>query len=226
MKTNKPNFQACIFDLDGVIIDSEPLHERAKQTTLDNFDIKYPSTLFANFKGRTDKAFFEFVVNNLAGVNATAEDLDTYKRKIYLKLFNNVPLVTGIQDFLPLARRTFKKLGVATSATPKDFSLAAQKYQLQQWFDVIVTGEDTMRYKPDPEPYLKAMEILAVGGAETLVIEDSPNGIQSAKSANCTVAAVTTAFERNELRLAGAVMVVESFAELEQELGMVATRDS
>jgi beta-phosphoglucomutase len=226
MKTNKPNFQACIFDLDGVIIDSEPLHERAKQTTLDNFDIKYPSTLFANFKGRTDKAFFEFVVNNLAGVNATAEDLDTYKRKIYLKLFNNVPLVTGIQDFLPLARRTFKKLGVATSATPKDFSLAAQKYELQQWFDVIVTGEDTMRYKPDPEPYLKAMEILAVGGAETLVIEDSPNGIQSAKSANCTVAAVTTAFERNELRLAGAVMVVESFAELEQELGMVATRDS
>jgi beta-phosphoglucomutase len=226
MKTNKPNFQACIFDLDGVIIDSEPLHERAKQTTLDNFDIKYPSTLFANFKGRTDKAFFEFVVNNLAGVNATAEDLDTYKRKIYLKLFNNVPLVTGIQDFLPLARRTFKKLGVATSATPKDFSLAAQKYQLQQWFDVIVTGEDTMRYKPDPEPYLKAMEILAVGGAETLVIEDSPNGIQSAKSANCTVAAVTTAFERNELRLAGADMVVESFAELGQELGMVATRDS
>jgi HAD superfamily hydrolase (TIGR01509 family) len=226
MKTNKPNFQACIFDLDGVIIDSEPLHERAKQTTLDDFYIKYPSTLFANFKGRTDKAFFEFVVNNLAGVNATAEDLETYKLKIYLKLFNNVPLVTGIQDFLPLARRTFKKLGVATSATPRDFSFAAQKYQLQQWFDVIVTGEDTMRYKPDPEPYLKAMEILAVVGAETLVIEDSPNGIQSAKSANCTVAAVTTAFERNELCLAGADMVVESFAELEQELGMVATRDS
>lgn len=222
MKTNKPNFQACIFDFDGVIIDSEPLHARAKQTTLDNFQIKYPSTLFADFKGRTDKAFFEFVANNLAKVSATAEEMDTYKRQVYLKLFENVPLVTGLQDFLPLARRTFKKLGVATSATPRDFSLAAQKYQLQPWFDVIITGEDTTRHKPDPEPYLKTMAILAVAGSETLVIEDSPNGIRSAKSANCTVVAITTAFEPNELRLAGADMVVASFAELERELGMVA----
>jgi len=222
MKMNKHNFQACIFDFDGVIIDSEPLHARAKQNTLDNFQIKYPSTLFADFKGRTDKAFFEFVANNLAKASATAEEMDAYKRQVYLKLFENVPLVAGIQEFLPLARQTFKKLGVATSATPRDFSLAARKYQLQPWFDIIITGEDTTRHKPDPEPYLKAMAILAIAGPETLVIEDSPNGIQSAKSANCIVAAITTAFKSNELRLAGADMVVASFAELERELGITA----
>jgi beta-phosphoglucomutase-like phosphatase (HAD superfamily) len=60
--------------------------------------------------------------------------------------------------------------------------------------------------------------MLAVAGSETLVIEDSPNGIRSAKSADCTVAAITTTFEPNELRLAGADMIVASFAELEQEL--------
>ena len=218
MKMNKYNFQACIFDFDGVIIDSEPLHARAKQTTLDNFQIKYPSTLFADFKGRTDKAFFEFVANNLPKVDATVEEMDAYKRQVYLNLFENITLVAGIQEFLPLARRTFKKLGVATSATPRDFSLAAQKYQLQPWFDIIITGEDTTRHKPDPEPYLKAMAMLGVAGSETLVIEDSPNGIHSAKSANCTVAAITTAFEPNELRLAGADMIVASFAELEREL--------
>jgi beta-phosphoglucomutase len=218
MKMNKLNFQACIFDFDGVIIDSEPLHAQAKRTTLDNFKIKYPSTLFADFKGRTDKVFFEFVANNLARAGTIAEEMDAYKRQVYLKLFKNVPLVTGIQEFLPLARRTFKKLGVATSATPRDFSLAAQKYQLQPWFDIIITGEDTTRHKPDPEPYLQTMAMLGVAGLETLVIEDSPNGILSAKSANCTVAAITTAFKPNELRLAGADMVVASFAELEREL--------
>jgi beta-phosphoglucomutase-like phosphatase (HAD superfamily) len=66
------------------------------------------------------------------------------------------------------------------------------------------------------------MEMLGVAGSETLVIEDSPNGIRSAKSANCTVAAITTAFEPKELHMAGADRVVASFAELEQELEMAA----
>jgi beta-phosphoglucomutase len=154
MKFNKNNFQACIFDFDGVIIDSEPLHARAKQEALDNFQIDYPPTIFADFKGCTDKAFFEYVANDLARAGATAEEMDAYKRHVYLKLFENVPLVAGVREFLPFAKRTFKKLGVATSATPRDFSLAARKYQLRPWFDVIITGEDTTRYKPDPEPYL------------------------------------------------------------------------
>jgi beta-phosphoglucomutase len=215
---DKNDFQACIFDFDGVIIDSEPLHARAKQITLDNFRVEYPSTLFADFKGRPDKAFFEFVVSNLVSGTTTAGEMDAYKRQVYLKLFEDVPLVTGVREFLSLARQAFKKLGLATSATPRDFSLAEKKYQLRDWFDVIVTGGDTTRHKPDPEPYLKAMSMLDVTGAETLAVEDSPNGILSAKSARCTVAAITTAFEPHELRKAGADMVVSSFAELAQEL--------
>src|SRR6266542_4564868 len=145
-------FQACIFDFDGVIIDSEPLHAQAKQATLDNFQIQYPSTIFTDTKGSTDKIFFDFVATSLAKENATAEEMDAFKRQVYLKLFETVPLVTGIQEFLPLAKQTFKKLGLATSATVRDFSLAAQKYQLRPWFDIIVTSEDTARHKPDPEP--------------------------------------------------------------------------
>jgi beta-phosphoglucomutase len=217
---NIQDFQACIFDFDGVILDSEPLHAQAKQTTLDNFQIKYPPTLFTDTKGSTDKMFFEFVENNLAQAGITAAKMDTYKRQVYLQLFENVSLVKGIQEFLPNARQFFKKLGLTTSATVRDFSLAAQKYQLRPWFDIIVTSEDTIRHKPDPEPYLRTMSMLGVTGSKTLVIEDSPNGIRSAKSANCIVAAIMTAFGPNELRLAGADMVVASFTELEQELGI------
>jgi beta-phosphoglucomutase len=219
---NKNDFQACIFDFDGVIIDSEPLHARAKQITLDNFRVKYPPTLFVDFKGRPDKAFFQFVEDNLVIGDVTAVEMDAYKRQVYLKLFEDVPLVTGVRDFVYLARRTFKKVGLATSATPRDFSLAERKYQLRDWFDVIITGGDTTMHKPDPEPYLKAMSMLGVTGPETLVIEDSPNGIWSAKSADCTVVAITTAFQSNELSLAGADMVVASFAEIERELEMAA----
>jgi beta-phosphoglucomutase len=216
---NKKNgFQTCIFDFDGVIVDSEPLHAMAKQNTLDNFQIKYPSTLFAEFKGRTDRDFFEYVSQELAEGKATFEEMDTYKRQVYLKLFESVPLMQGIQDFVSFARKRFNKLGLATSATARDFSLAAQRYPLQTWFDVIITGSDTVRHKPDPEPYLRAMSMLSVTGYETLVIEDSPNGIKSAKAANCTVVAITTSFKAGELRQAGADMIVASFSEIEQQL--------
>jgi beta-phosphoglucomutase len=215
---NRHDFQACIFDFDGVIIDSEVLHAQAKQATLDHFQIKYPPALFIDTKGSTDKWFFEYVANTFAGPGITANEMDAYKREAYLNLFGEVRLVTGIQDFLPFARRAFKKLGLATSATVRDFSLAEQKYQFKPWFDVIVTSEDTTKHKPDPEPYLKAMTMLGVAGPETLVIEDSPNGIRSAKSANCTVMAITTNFDAKELRMAGADKIVTSFAELKQDL--------
>jgi len=216
-----PNFAACIFDFDGVIVDSEPLHAEAKRATLDHFRVSYPAQLFSDFKGRPDTAFFEFVAGQLAAGFATAEEMGAYKREVYLRLFENVPLVAGAQSFLAAARARFDKVGLATSATRRDLGLAARKYQLDRWFDVIVTGEDTLRHKPDPEPYLRALAALSVTPGATLIIEDSPNGIRSAKSAHCTTAALTTAFTARELRAAGADIVVASFAELGEELGMV-----
>ena len=144
--------------------------------------------------------------------------METYKRIVYLRLFENVSLIQGIEDFVSISRARFNKLGLATSATLRDFSSVAQKYPLQTWFDVIITADDTAKHKPDPEPYLMAMAMLSVTGPETLVIEDSPNGIKSATAANCTVVAITTSFNSNELRLAGADMIVETFSEIEQEL--------
>lgn len=217
MKMNR-EFDAFIFDFDGVIVDSEPLHAIAKRNTLDGFLIRYPLTLFADFKGRTDVDFFDYVARELSGGRVDSAELGAYKQKEYIKLFEDVPLVPGIKDFIRFSRKRVKKLGLATSATGRDFSLAANKYQIRTWFDVIITGDDTKRHKPDPEPFLKAISELSVPVDNILVIEDSPNGIKSARAANCTVVAITTSFKSNELYLAGADLVVGSFQELELEL--------
>ena len=215
------DFEACIFDFDGVIIDSEPLHAEAKRITLDRFGVQYPDKLFMDFKGRPDSAFFNFVAIELAAGGETALELEAYKQAIYLELFENVPLVPGVQGFLVAARKSFRKIGLATSATRRNLGLAERKYQLAQWFDVIVTGDDTSRHKPDPEPYVKTMAALETSGLTTLVIEDSPNGIQSAKSAQCSIVALTTTFQAQELYKAGADLVATTFAGLGRELGLV-----
>jgi HAD superfamily hydrolase (TIGR01509 family) len=108
----------------------------------------------------------------------------------------------------------YHRVGLATSATGHDFSLAARKFHLAAWFDVIVTGADTLQHKPHPEPYLKALSGLGIGADQTLVIEDSPNGIRSARAAGCSVAAITTSFGAHELTEAGAGLLAPTFEEL------------
>ena len=217
---DRERFAACIFDFDGVIIDSEPLHAEAKRITLEHFQIPYAPTLFSDFKGRTDKDFFDFVAGGLAPGGFSAAELDAYKRLEYQRLFADVPLVPGVLDFIHAARAAYGKIGLASSATGRDFSLALQKYGIRDWFDVMVTGDDTTRHKPHPEPYLKAMSALGVTAAETLVIEDSPNGIRSARQAGCRIAALTTTFGAAELVAVSADLVGDSFVELGRLLGI------
>ncbi len=215
------DFSTCIFDFDGVIVDSEPLHAQAKRVTLDHFGVGYPAQLLSDFKGRPDTDFFAFAADQLAAGITTAQEMIVYKREAYLRLFEAVPLVTGVQPFLAAARSKFDKVGLATSATRRDVELAVRKYQIDRWFDVIITGDDTLRHKPDPEPYLKALAALGVTAGAALIVEDTPNGIRSAKAAGCTTVALTTAFAADELRAAGADLVVASFAELAQKLNLM-----
>ena len=218
--------QACVFDFDGVIIDSEPLHAEAKRVTLNHFLVPHSEILLAEFKGRPDSAFFQHVEADLAKGRATAREMELHKQKTYAQLFEHVPLVPGVLDFLAAARASFSKLALATSATRHDFLLGARKYQIEKWFDVIVTGDDTVRHKPDPEPYLKAISLLGVTSSAALVIEDSPNGIRAAKAAHCEVVGLTTSFQAEELRGAGADWLMTSYTELAQTLGLERTRSA
>jgi beta-phosphoglucomutase-like phosphatase (HAD superfamily) len=105
-------------------------------------------------------------------------------------------------------------MGLVSSATLPDFSVAEQKFHIRQWFDRMVLGEDTENHKPHPEPYIKALSGLGVKAQEAVVIEDSPNGVISAKAAGCFVIGIATSFMAEELEAAGADLAVNTFEEL------------
>ena len=209
-------FVACVFDLDGVVVNSEPIHALAKRHILDRHSISYPATIFDDFKGRTDVDFFDHVAE-------LASDLDTEvllaeKRDRYLALFSRVELVPGFENFFRMARRRFDRLGLATSATRRDVELVMTRNRFLRSVDVIVTSDDTDLTKPDPEPYRLAVERLAVAPSATLVIEDSPNGVRSAAAAGTYVVALATAFDPADLRRAGAHVVAPAFASIAEWL--------
>jgi beta-phosphoglucomutase len=215
---DRGRLRACILDFDGVIADTEPLHAEAKRRTLDRYGITYPPTIFDAFKGRTDVDFFDYVSAELSPTGSDPTVLLDVKRREYLALFEDVKLMPGFTAFLPLARRRFERLGIATSATRHDFELVAQRFDFASSVDAVVTSDDTNRFKPDPEPYLLALERLGVPADATVVIEDSPNGVRSAVAARTFVVGLDTAFPRRDLEAAGAHLVLEGFAALSSRL--------
>jgi beta-phosphoglucomutase len=211
---NMNQFRALIFDLDGVIIDTESLHAEAKRTTFEKYEIRVPGNLYAEFRGRSDQDMIEHVVREFGARSLSAADVLSYKHDVFRTLHEKIAPVEGVLEFIRLARRHFEKLAVTTSATKENQEFAFEKFGLQPFFDVVVTAEEISRTKPHPDPYLQTTKKLNLNPASCMVIEDSKNGILSAKEAGCVVVAITTSFSRDELKEANAHYMVESFAEL------------
>ncbi|MFS8865622.1 HAD family phosphatase [Synechococcus sp. H55.9] len=209
-----------LLDMDGVIVDSEPIHARAGVIALQRCQISLDlAPISLQFKGRTDQDMFEYLVEHLTDTppaerSLLVQRLIEEKAKAFGELLGEVPLVPGVLEFLAASRRRFSALALTTSATRRDQEQIFQRFNLHRWFDAVVTAEDIRRAKPDPEPYLKTAAKVGLDPSRCLVVEDSTHGIRAAKGAGCLAVGLTTAFTAEELRRAGADAVVNSFAEL------------
>ena len=210
-----PGLQAVLFDLDGVIIDSEPLHVKALQSTCDRFGFTLLPEDVVRFKGITETQVAQHYLDGQATL--TVQDFVTHKSEVYTRLVEReLVLIDGVLDFMQFCRARHWRLGLTTSALRGNAATVLKKFHLESGFEVIVTGGDVKQGKPHPEPYLITAQKLGLHPAACLVIEDSINGVRSAKAAGCLVLGITTSFARHELDAAGANWVVDSFAEARQ----------
>ncbi|MEN9201764.1 MAG: HAD family phosphatase [Thermostichus sp. DG_1_6_bins_120] len=220
------SFDGLIFDMDGVIVDSEPIHAQAGATALQRCGLSIElAPISLRFKGCTDRDMFAYLVEHCTDTpveeqQAVVQRLIAEKASAFADLLDQVSLVPGVLEFLAASRRRFSALALTTSATRQDQERIFTRFDLGRWFDGVITAEDIQRAKPDPEPYLKTAACLGVDPGLCLVIEDSTHGIRSAKGAGCFAVGITTSFAPEALRQARADAVVESFAELAQLLNL------
>lgn len=208
------DIKAIFFDFDGVVIDSEPLHAKAKKLVLEKFNISYSSSIFDDFKGRTDKVFFDYVSQKLDQGKNSSDFLQNTKKLLFEGIINELKLVEGFLPFLGKVKERGMRTALVSSTSLYSLGLVDKLYNISGLFDLVITEVDTEFHKPDPAPYLKALEKLSLTRRDSIVIEDSPNGIISAKKAGCFVYGLTTSFQSHTLREAGADEIVESFREL------------
>jgi len=209
-----------IFDMDGVVIDSNPYHKIAWEKFLRGQGYPFDDQLFDNvLSGRTAPTslrmlFGEDLPEDL--MNHFMEEVDRNYQAI-LRQNNKIKPIAGIHEFLGQIRGNGHRLALATSAPALNIELGLKNLKLEGIFDPIVGKVDVTHGKPHPEVYLTTLERMGMAAENCMVFEDSKPGIQSARSAGIRVVGVASGHSREELLEEGASMVVDDFRELRLE---------
>ena len=199
--------RAVLFDFNGVIIDDEPLHEKLIDQLLLEENLRPKRGEFRQFcLGRSDRACLTDILTS-RGRALTEPQLSSLidrKSKSYqreLEKLESLPIYPGLQDFMFQIRSAKLKIGLVSGALRSEIDLVLSRSQLQEYFPVIVSGDEALPSKPDPAGYLAAIARLNeqfpdlhLEPEECLAIEDTFAGIESAKRAGIPVVGVANTY--------------------------------
>lgn len=210
---NKTSPIAILFDMDGVIIDSNPYHK----LSLDIFLKKYGFELSEDERkkrlyGRANKDWINDLYDGKLN-NEQLLSLGSEKEEIWRELFkNDIVEVNGLSNFLEKLVANEVDFCIGTSAPPENVLFTLSKTKLYKYFKTILHQDHVVKGKPDPEIYLNCAKALKIAPQNCIVIEDSLAGIQAGKGAGCKVIGITTTHTADEMP--NVDLVIEDFTEL------------
>ncbi|HJW37206.1 MAG TPA: HAD family phosphatase [Candidatus Udaeobacter sp.] len=183
-------FRAVIFDLDGVLADSEPWWNEIDAKLLAEYGVTYRGEYHRNVLGVSYRLALGFYKKTF-GLSAPTEELMRRRGEIAAEFFaSRVGLFPSARAVIAELRQMNLRLAVATSSVSTSARPFLDRHRLTAFFDVIVTGEEIERGKPSPDIYLSAAERLSIPADACLVVEDALSGIAAAGAAGMCVAAI------------------------------------
>jgi len=177
--------KAVLFDMDGVIIDSEPLHHKAYHGMFKEVGISVSDQLYESFTGQATLHICKQLVNTFQ-LKQAPQELVAIKRRIFKDLFFNDPeldLITGVLALIKDYHKNGLTLVLASSASMTTINNVFTRFHLDQYFKAKLSGADLKASKPHPEIFIKAAEASGFKPSECMVIEDSTNGVKAAHAA-------------------------------------------
>lgn len=200
--------KAVIFDMDGVIADTEPLHEKTSDIILNKYGVKVKREFFLQFKGVKEKIVWKSTVDQL-GLKEDYKKLMEEKGELHLELLKKeMKPIPGALELIKKLKEKYR-LGLASSSPIVEINTILSSLKIKKFFEYIVSGEFIEKSKPYPDIYLAAAKKLGVEPKDCIVFEDAVNGVKSAKSAGMKCIAITTSFPKEKLEQAD--LIVNSF---------------
>ena len=174
-----------IFDMDGVLLDSEPMHQEIIYETFQLKGIPLDKAYIQTLTGMSAFPMWEKVKRD-AQRTESVEELMQFHRDYFFKRLPEmkVPLVPHIKEVLEKFKNEGKHLSLASSSGRKLIDIFTQQTNIAHYFEVIMSGDDVQSSKPNPEIFLKVAQCYGLPATQFTVIEDSTNGVKAAKSAN------------------------------------------
>lgn len=203
--------KAVIFDMDGVIVDSEPIMDIVLIQFFEDMNINFDKNIAKDFRGGSSEAFWA----ELKRTYSLPHPVDYYvnerlKRTIEYYRKNGIRLIENVINLIEEFGNLNLKIALATSAAHERMQVTLELLSLEKYFDVIVTSKFIKNAKPDPEIFLYACRSLNLKPDNCIVIEDSSNGIIAAKKAGM----YTVGFDQHgEQDFSNADMIVNDFNE-------------
>ena len=219
--------RAVLFDMDGLMVDTEPIHFKAFREMMRSYGHEIPESLMAQLVGFPEADNIRDL-RRIYQMEAPAEEMASRRYGLFMQLIRvePIPIFSGFWEFGEEVRRRGLKQAVVSSSTGEQvevilgrlFEAHPDKGLPEAYFDAIVTGDDITHNKPAPDIYLRAAEGLRLAPAECLVLEDTPPGVQAAAAAGCVAIAVPNEYSRG-LGFPGALAVIGSLLEAAPHLG-------
>ena len=207
-----------IFDMDGVIVDTEPVHHFAYYQHFNELNIEISDEMYRSFTGNSTRNIFQKLKSQF-DLQEDVEDLILRKRHLFNEAFDlkeDLYLIEGVEELIKDLHANGIQLIVASSASNVTINRVFTRFNLHQYFTHIVSGEDFPKSKPHPAIFEHAASLSVAPKENCIVIEDSTNGIQAAVSAGIYCVGYDS-FHSKDQDLSKANVVIRHFNELNFE---------